>query len=58
MLWNYTTNNLKRDGDEEDIILERLESLVNKNSFSKLLKLRSKYYKFKEKFQSNYYLND
>ena len=54
----YTTNNLKRDGDEEDIILERLESLVNKNSFSKLLKLRSKYYEFKEKFQSNYYLND
>ncbi len=45
----YTTNNISRDGENEENILYRTRGLTNKYYFEKLQTLRIKYFKFKQK---------
>ncbi len=45
----YTTNNISRDGENEEDILKRTEEMVNKFYFEKLHNLRDRYFSFKEK---------
>lgn len=48
----YTTDNISRDGDKEQIVLERTKNLVQIEYFNKLLKLRDQYFAFKGKYQN------
>ena len=45
----YTANNISRDGENEEDILNRTKGMVNEFYFEKLQNLRKKYFKYKEK---------
>lgn len=46
----YTTNDVSRNGENEETILDRTKGLVNDYYFKKLIDLRKKYFAFKNKF--------